>query len=155
MSNQDNTPDVADLLNQLKPSGDLNTDVSVPKEEFKLDKEKLEEFLLNNSGKLIKDSLNYIEDIGQFVTAAPDSRDVEALAKLVGASAAAIETLSKMQIADQRNKTSIGVKQMDIESKKALQASEHNNKVLLKREELMNKLIKNAEIIEVDNEENL
>ena len=153
MSDQDNTPDVADLLNQLKPSSDINTDVSVPKEEFKLDKEKLEEFLLNNSGKLIKDSLGYIEDIGQFVSAAPDSRDVEALAKLVGASAAAIESLSKMHVADQRNKTSVGIKQMDIESKKALQQNDLDTKLLLNREELMNKLIKNADYIEVEEED--
>ena len=59
-------------------------------EEFKLDKEGLEDFLLQNSGKLIKGSVEYVEEVKQFITSAPDAKDVEALSKLVGASAAAI-----------------------------------------------------------------
>lgn len=151
MSDADNKTDVDDLINDLKSSGAIkDTSVTKKEPEFELDKEKLEEFLLNNSGKLVKDSLEYIEDIGKFVAAAPDSRDVEALAKLVGASAAALENLSKLHVADQRNKTSVGIKQMDIESKKALQQNEHDQKLLLNREELMAKLIKKADIIEVE-----
>ena len=151
MSDADNKTDVDDLIIDLKSSGAIkDTSVTKKEPEFELDKEKLEEFLLNNSGKLVKDSLEYIEDIGKFVAAAPDSRDVEALAKLVGASAAALENLSKLHVADQRNKTSVGIKQMDIESKKALQQNEHDQKLLLNREELMAKLIKKADIIEVE-----
>ena len=151
MNDADNTTDVDDLINDLKTSGAIkDTSISKKEPEFELDKEKLEQFLLNNSGKLVKDSLEYIEDIGKFVAAAPDSRDVEALAKLVGASAAALENLSKLHVADQRNVTSIGIKQMDIESKKALQQNDQDHKLLLNREELMAKLIKKADIIEVE-----
>lgn len=147
MSDDNNNLD--DLLAQFQPSKD-DTSPSVPREEFKLDKEKLEEFLLNNSGKLIKDSLEYIEDIGQFVTAAPDSRDVEALAKLVSSSAAALETLNKIHIADQKNKSSMEIKKLDIESKKALQQNQNEAKFLMNREELLAQLIDKAKIVEAE-----
>ena len=39
---------------------------------------------------------------------------------------------------------------MDIESKKALQQNDQDHKLLLNREELMAKLIKKADIIEVE-----
>lgn len=148
----DTTPDVADLINQIQGTGDIKPDTKVEREEFKLSKEELEEFLLNNSGRLVKDSLELIDDIGQFVSAAPDSRDVEALAKLVGASATALDNLNKLHIANQKNKTTVDVKKMDIESKKALQMNDQQHKLLLNREELMNKLIQSAEVIEIEEE---
>ena len=61
MSDADNTTDVDDLINDLKTSGAIkDTSISKKEPEFELDKEKLEQFLLNNSGKLVKDSLEYI-----------------------------------------------------------------------------------------------
>ena len=147
----DTSADISDLLNQIKPTIQVTKE---QKEEFSLDKEKLEQFLLDNSGKLIKDSLEYIQDIGQFVSAAPDSRDVEALAKLTFSYTSQIESLNKIHIADQKNETAKEIKHLDIESKKALQQSDMNNKLLLNREELMNKLIQNAEIIEIEEETN-
>lgn len=144
MSDDNNS--INDLLSQLQASTDVQ-DNKATKEEFSLTKEKLEEFLLNNSGKLIKGSLDYIEDIGQYVTAAPDSRDVEALAKLVSSSAAAIETLNKIHIANQRNESALKIKELDIESKKALQNSQNENKLIMNREELLSQLLDKAKVI--------
>ena len=148
----DTNSSVDDLLNQLQSSGAIK-DVKEDSEEFTLTKDKLEEFLLQHSGKLIKGSLEYIDDIGQYVTAAPDSKDVEALAKLVASSAAAIETLNKIHIADQKNKSSMDIKKLDIASKKELQLKQDETKLLLNREELMAKLIKDAKIIDVIEED--
>ena len=144
MSDDNNS--INDLLSQLQASTDVQ-DNKATKEEFSLTKEKLEEFLLNNSGKLIKGSLDYIEDIGKFVAAAPDSRDVEALAKLVSSSAAAIETLNKIHIANQRNESALKIKELDIESKKALQNSQNENKLIMNREELLSQLLDKAKVI--------
>ncbi len=146
----ESTSDIKDLLNQIQGPGSIPNSTKVEREEFNLSKEDLEKFLLNNSGKLVKDSLELIDDIGQYVSAAPDSRDVEALAKLVGASATALDNLNKLHIANQKNKTTVDVKQMDIESKKALQVTDQQHKLLLNREELLNKLIKSAEVIEIE-----
>ena len=142
---------VDDLISQLK--GATNTSKELKKDEFNLNKEELEKFLLNYSGKLIKGTVDYVEEVKQFITSAPDSRDVDALSKLVGASASAIESLNKILLQDKANEAKIQVKQMDIESKKELQ--DKNNERLgltVNRETLLKQLIDDAKIIEVSDQ---
>lgn len=147
MSDDENSS-VDDLIQQLQTTVQVSRDIQ--KDEFKLDKENLEDFLLQNSGKLIKSSVDFVDEVKQFITSAPDSRDLEALSKLVGASAAAIETLNKMHIADAKNKTTKEIKQMDIDSKKELQDSSNETKLLVNREELLKRLVDSAEIIDAE-----
>ena len=142
---------VDDLLSQLKGASVARKEIE--KNEFNLDKEELEKFLLNYSGKLIKGTVDYVEEVKQFITSAPDSRDVDALSKLVGASASAIESLNKILLQDKANEAKIQVKQMDIESKKELQ--DKNNERLgltVNRETLLKQLIDDAKIIEVSDQ---
>jgi len=140
---------IDDLLSQLQSSNQIARDAD-KQDDFKLDKEDLENFLLQYSGKLIKGSVDYVEDVKQFITSAPDAKDVESLSKLVGAAAAAIETLNKIHISDQKAKSTKELKVMDIESKKALQQQDTETKLLLNREELMKQLIDDAQIIDAD-----
>jgi len=136
----DTNDSINDLLSQLQTSTQVARDAS-KQDNFELNKEDLEKFLLQYSGKLIKGSVDYVEDVKQFITSAPDARDVESLSKLVGAAAAAIETLNKIHISDQKAKSSKELKVMDIESKQALQQQDTENKLLLNREELLKNLI--------------
>ena len=145
----DMTDSIDDLLSELQSSTHIARDVE-KQDDFKLDKEDLENFLLQYSGKLIKGSVDYVEDVKQFITSAPDARDVESLSKLVGAAAAAIETLNKIHISDQKAKSTKELKIMDIESKQALQQQDTETKLLLNREELMKQLIGDAQIIDAD-----
>ena len=95
MSSEEDVEDVVgDLLEQLKGTTKVKRDLE--ESNLNLSKENLEDFLLQYSGKLIKGSVDYVEDVKQFITSAPDSKDLEALSKLVGASAAAIESLNKI-----------------------------------------------------------
>ena len=144
---------IDDLLSQLQSSNQVARDAD-KQDDFKLDKEDLENFLLQYSGKLIKGSVDYVEDVKQFITSAPDAKDVESLSKLVGAAAAAIETLNKIHISDQKAKSTKELKIMDIESKQALQQQDTETKLLLNREELMKQLIGDAQIIDVTDPEN-
>tara|TARA_B100001093_G_scaffold297804_1_gene283982 strand:- start:30 stop:476 length:447 start_codon:yes stop_codon:yes gene_type:complete len=136
----DTNDSINDLLSQLQTSTQVARDAN-KQDNFELNKEDLEKFLLQYSGKLIKGSVDYVEDVKQFITSAPDARDVESLSKLVGAAAAAIETLNKIHISDQKAKSSKELKVMDIESKQALQQQDTENKLLLNREELLKNLI--------------
>ena len=145
----DMTDSIDDLLSELQSSTQIARDVE-KQDDFKLDKEDLENFLLQYSGKLIKGSVDYVEDVKQFITSAPDARDVESLSKLVSAAAAAIETLNKIHISDQKAKSTKELKIMDIESKQALQQQDTETKLLLNREELMKQLIGDAQIIDAD-----
>ena len=120
---------VDDLLSQLKGASVVRKELE--NDEFNLDKEELEKFLLNYSGKLIKDG--------------------DALSKLVGASASAIESLNKILLQDKANEAKIQVKQMDIESKKELQDKNNDRLGLtINRETLLKQLIDDAKIIEVN-----
>ena len=140
---------VDDLLSQLKGASVVRKELE--NDEFNLDKEELEKFLLNYSGKLIKGTVDYVEEVKQFITSAPDSKDVDALSKLVGASASAIESLNKILLQDKANEAKIQVKQMDIESKKELQDKNNDRLGLtINRETLLKQLIDDAKIIEVN-----
>ena len=103
------------------------------------------------SGKLIKGSVDYVEDVKQFITSAPDAKDVDALSKLIGASASAIESLNKILLQDKANEAKIQVKEMDIQSKKELQ--DHSNErvgLTINREELLKQLLDDAKVIDAD-----
>jgi hypothetical protein len=140
---------VDDLLSQLKGANLASKEIE--KNEFNLDKDKLEDFLLKYSGKLIKDSVDYVEDVKQFITSAPDAKDVEALSKLVGASASAIESLNKILISNKQNDSRKEIKQMDIDSKKEL-AQENDKRIglTINREELLKQLMDDAKVIDAE-----
>jgi len=144
---------VDDLLSQLKGVNAAKKEID--KQEINLDKEKLEDFLLQYSGKLIKGSVDYVEDVKQFITSAPDARDVDALSKLIGASASAIESLNKILLQDKANEAKIQVKEMDIQSKKELQdKSNERIGLTINREELLKQLIDDAKVIDADVDNN-
>jgi len=146
----DQTDDaVDDLISQLQGNVQIARDIET-KEEFKLSKDELEDFLLQHSGKLIKGSVDFVDDVKQFITSAPDAKDLEAFSKLVGASAAAIESLNKILMSNKKIEATEKLKIMDIESKKQLQDSDNEAKLFLNREELMKQLLDNAQIIDAD-----
>lgn len=112
----------------------------------------LEKFLLEYSGKLIKGSVDFVEDLKTYVASAPTAEDVSAMATLVSSSAAAIETLNKILIAKQNNENRVRIKNMDIEAKKQLQDVQIQGRMLMNREELLKQLIDEAKIVNVDAE---
>jgi hypothetical protein len=137
---------VDELIEQLKTNKKQLNDMS----KLELNKENLEHFLLQHSGLLISNSVKFVDDIKDYVAASPTPEDVDALAKLIQASSAALDSLAKMHISNEKNKTVKEVKQMDIDSRQQLQDTNINKKILINREELINELLKNADIIDAD-----
>ena len=78
VENNENIDDVGTLLDQLKENNQLVKSAS--KHDFVLDKEELEQFILNNTGRLIEDSMETIATIKQYVVSAPEPEDVHSLA---------------------------------------------------------------------------
>lgn len=140
---------VDDLLDQLQIASQVNKNIN-ENANFKLNKDDLQEFLLQYSGRLIKGSVDLVADVTQYITNAPDAKDVESLSKLVGASAAAIETLNKIYISNEKNKSSKEIKQMDIESRRQLNGDETRVALYANREELLKQLISDAKIIDME-----
>lgn len=136
---------VNDILSQLK--GTVPAVKKQPEEET-LTKDQLEEFIIKNSGKLITKSLNIVDDVKDYVTAGSDSKDITALAELINATSSAIDTLNKVYISEERNKTQVNVKQMDIESKERMNITDNKTKILLSREDIMKAII-NSDVVDV------
>ena len=129
--------DIGDLVDQLKNAEKYLKKPEKAEEEFNLDPEELEKFILNNAGKLVKKSIDMVDEVKQYVETAPESRDVSSLSELINASSSAIETLSKILVQNKKDKTQKEVKQMDIDGKKQLMQGEFNAKVMLSRDDVM------------------
>ena len=138
---------VNDIISQLKQN---NKVARTPIEESVLDKEDLEDFLIQNSGKLIKKSLSIVDNVNDYISSAPENRDVAALAELIKASSSAIETLNKLHVAKERNETQLEVKKIDVQSKERINIADNQAKILLSREDIMNALLDDdKEVIDV------
>lgn len=139
--------DVKSLLDQLKDSTKMAKQVQ--KEPFVLDKKDLEQFVLNNTGKLIQDSMQTIDSIKEYIISAPEPEDVHSLAELYKASTGALEALNKILIQQQRAEAQITVKTMDIQSKQAL-ANNKEDKSTFTREEIMEQLFNSGDLIDAE-----
>jgi hypothetical protein len=138
---------VSDIISQLKQN---NKVARAPVEESFLDKENLEDFLIQNSGKLIKKSLSIVDNVNDYISSAPENRDVAALAELIKASSSAIETLNKLHVAKERNETQLEVKKIDVESKERMNIADNQAKILLSREDVISALVEDdSEVIDV------
>lgn len=135
------------LLDQLKNTTQLANKTMDPS--FELKSDDLEQFILNNTGRLIKDSMETIDSIKQFIINAPEPEDVHSLAELYKASTGAIETLNKILLQKHKSDTQVKVKVMDIESKQAMIEAKDSGKGTLTREEVLDQLFNSGDIIEV------
>ena len=104
---------------------------------------------MKSSGALIEDSLEVLSNVKEYTSNSPDARESQAIAELIKASAAAIDTLNKIAIQNNRSDTQIKVKQLDIDTKRGIATQEQQTKLLLSREDIMDKLFQDAEVIDI------
>lgn len=130
---------VNDIISQLKGT----TELAKREPEEDLDKEKLEEFIIKNSGKLITKTLGIVDDVQTYISSAPEAKDVTALAELLKAASASIEALNKVYTSIEKNKTVKEIKQMDIDSREKINTQD-NATFLLSRKEIMQELINSS-----------
>jgi hypothetical protein len=143
---------VGDLLSQLNDAKEKA--VVAEKKSDPLTKETMEKFVIEKAGRLIEESLEVMTNVKDYISSAPESKDVGSLSDLIAATATAIETLNKIIVTDKRNETVIRAKEMDIASRKELKTADTNTKLLLSREEVFKMLIdsanKSAKIIDTE-----
>lgn len=145
MPSEENRDEVRTLLDQLKENNKL---VKATSNDFKLDKSDLEQFILNNTGRLITDSMETIDSIKQYIISAPEPEDVHSLAELYKASTSAIEALNKLLLQQQKSETQIAVKTMDIQAKQEL-SNDNKEKITFTRDEIFDKLVEKADVIDI------
>lgn len=143
--------EIDNLVSQLKDNNKAFKKQKVDKQEVTADN--LEEFIMKSSGSLVQDSLEVIESLKEYTNMAPDARETESIAELIKASTGAIETLNKILLQQKKSDTQVKVKQMDVDSRQGLAIAEQQTKILLSREDIMNKLMQDAETIDITDQE--
>jgi len=139
---------VNDLIEQLQISTKENKNLA--KQDFNLSKEKLEDFVLNSTGKLVTQGLEIVEGVKEYVMNNPESREVEALSEALKAVASALTVIKDIHIAQVRKESAKDLKIMEIESRKNLKDADNQAKFLMSRDEIFKKIMEEAKVIETE-----
>lgn len=154
MSDTPNTPDSGDdidniandIVSQLK-----NTINNVNPKELStqnLSKDELERYIIEKTSSLVDQTMYVVNNLKDYVAVGgADSKEITAFAEVVKATSAALESLNKIHGTNERNKTSVKLKKMDIEARQAIATQDNTTKLLLSREELMKELVNKSESI--------
>jgi hypothetical protein len=138
----DNKVEVKNLLDQLKDVQALSESPRTP--ETKLEKEQVEDFVIQQSSRLIKETNELILSMKDYIAHSPESKEILAISELIKASTAAIDTLNKINLAEKKDKTAKEIKLLDIASKKELKNTENENRVTFTREEILKQLMQSS-----------
>jgi len=139
--------EVKNLLEQLNEVKALSE--TPAKTDTKLEKDKVEDFVIQQSARLIKETNELILSMKDYIAHSPESKEILAISELIKASTSAIDTLNKINLAEKKNQSSKEIKAMDIESKKQLkEATGNENKITFTREEILKRLMESSVTIE-------
>lgn len=140
--------EVNDIISQIKNQSKIlkKPESTMPE----LTKEGLEDFVIKNAAKTVQMSVEMMEQLKTEVLAGADSKLVESVSELVKATTSAIDSLSKLKIAEDKNKTQKEITQMNIDAKVTKDDDERKG-VLLSREEIIKVLMepKKENIIDI------
>lgn len=137
----DNSLDrVADnIIDQIKNQG--KSLKSIEKDYPELSPDEVDSFVLKYGSMAVIDLSDALKEQSEVVRQTGDADQVLALSELARAFQGNLEVLQKRSIADKKNETAVKIKTMDIQSKKEIQQSEENTRLLMSREELFKLLI--------------
>jgi hypothetical protein len=150
----DDTNEVSDvvsqLVEQLKQTASIVDKKQKEARNERLSTNDIEDLIVDSSSKLVKGSVEAIEDLRKLVLTAPNAEDVEALSRLITASATAIESLNKIYITNRKIETAKELKKIDVENKQKMQQTDIQGKLLINREELLKQMIDEAKVVDVE-----
>lgn len=138
---------VDELVEQLKQNN--NVLKTHQKERVEVTDDNLDQFIMKTSSALIEDSLEVLGNVKEYTASSPDARECQSIAELIKAAATAIDTLNKVSLQNKKAKTQLDLKILDIETKKGIANQEQQTKLLLSREDIMDKLFEDAETIDI------
>lgn len=138
--------EVKSLLDQIQEVQALQPNRQI--DENLIKKDEIEDFVIQQSARLIKETNDLILSMKDYIAHSPESKEILALSELIKASTTAIDTLNKINLSEKKNKTAKEIKIMDIESKKELKNTENENRITFTREEILKKLMESSVSIE-------
>jgi hypothetical protein len=141
---------VQDLIEQLQTGAPGDDQSSLEAHTVNLDKSELEQFILDNQSTLIRDSVDVLQIMKQYVASAPNAEDIGSFAELLKATSTAIDNLTKLHTSNQRVETQVKLKTMDIDAKKEINTDNNMMKLVGTREEVFKKMLEDSIIIDAD-----
>ena len=134
---------VDDIITQLSTQ---NHSVTKAKQSAEVpDVEELEDYLVKTTARLIDTTLDAVDNVKDYISSAPENRDVASLAELMRSANSAIETMQKIHANKENIRARKDVKQMDIDSKKELNIMDNTAKLVMSREEVLKALTSGEE----------
>jgi len=150
MSEDNSEQDIKSLVDQLKESTVVNNTVANRTEELSLEPEDVEQFVIKNSGHLVQQSLEVMDNVKDYIMASGDPDSISALSDLINASSKAIESLNKLVVQNKRTAATIATKTMDIEAKYKIEDKKNEHALIASREEIFKKILADAKVIDVE-----
>jgi len=140
---------VDDIITQLSTQ---NHSVTKNKQSAEVpDVNELEEYLVKTTARLIDTTLDAVDNVKDYISSAPENRDVASLAELMRSANSAIETMQKIHANKENIQARKDVKQMDIDAKKELNIMDNTTKLVISREEVLKALTdgEDEEVIDI------
>ena len=147
--------DITSLLDELS-SFDIPTPHTqrAATDNSPLEEKDLQQYVLNKTKALVETTLGAVQDLTPGIVAGSDSKEIEALSKLIASAAQSLDTLQRSALIDKKADRDEKLERMRIEAKKeivALQGPQQNfnnsQVVIASREEVIAALLKNKEEI--------
>lgn len=155
----DSDDDISSLLDELSsfamPSHNAQKAIQ---DTTPLKEEDLQQYFLNKTKALVEAGLGAVQDLTPSVVAGSDSREIEALSKLMTSTAQALEALQKTALIDKkadRDEKLEGIRQQGRKEVALLSQGPkevtNNNILVASREEIMKKLFseENREVLKI------
>ena len=152
MSDENSDQDIKDLVDQLKDTTTTNNKVCNNVEQLSLDPKDVEQFVINNSGHLVQQSLEVMDNVKDYIMASGDPDSISALSELIRASSGAIESLNKIVVQNKRTETTLTAKKMDVTAKYAIEDKKNEGALIASREEVFKKILEDAKVIDISTE---
>jgi anion-transporting ArsA/GET3 family ATPase len=140
---------VNDLINELNINTKENKAL-LKNEEFNLPKDKLEEFVLNSTGRLVTQGLEIVEGVKEYVMNNPESREVLALSDALKAVASALSVVKDIHVSQIKRDSAKDLKTMEIEARKNIKQEDTRVGLFITRDELFKKIMEDAKVIEAE-----
>jgi hypothetical protein len=124
-----------------------------------LEDKDVNQYILNKSKAIIDAGVSAVQDMTPYIVQGQDAREIDALSKLVAATAQAIDTLNKKSLIDQKASRDEKLEKIKIEGRKEIVQMQNstpkhhttNNLLIASREDIMKKLeATNSEVLELE-----
>lgn len=143
-----NSDDISNLLDELDNFAPPTPHVQrAIVDTTPLEPEDVERYILNKTKALIEAGLGAVQDLTPSVVSGSDSKEIEALSKLMASTAQALDTLQKSALIDKKSDRDERLETLKLQGKKELtqlknapQQVTNNNFLVASREEIMKQL---------------